>query len=166
MQNQAYVFAIFILNGLAIGFLFDIFRILRKSFKTPDIITYIQDITFWIISGALLLYFIFKFNNGELRLFIFIGIILGTLLYMLIFSRIFIKISVFSINIIRKIFITVIIIPMKYIINILRIIIYKPIKFLYKKVGKLFRKMLSNLKRKSKKIKLNNRIYKNKKDFA
>lgn len=48
--NQAYLFLIFILNGLLIGILFDFFRILRKSFKTPDFITYIQDICFWILA--------------------------------------------------------------------------------------------------------------------
>ena len=43
-SNQAYLFLIFTINGILIGFLFDIFRILRKSFKTNDLITYIEDI--------------------------------------------------------------------------------------------------------------------------
>ena len=54
--NQGYIFVIFILNGFLIGILFDIFRILRKSFKTKDIVTYIEDILFWIITGIFLLY--------------------------------------------------------------------------------------------------------------
>ena len=65
MQNQAYTFIIFVLNGFIIGIFFDIFRILRKSFKTPDVITYMQDIAFWILSGLIILYSIFKFNSGE-----------------------------------------------------------------------------------------------------
>ena len=63
MDNQAYSFIVFILNGILIGLLFDIFRILRKSFKTPDFITYIEDILFWILTGIITLYFIFIFNN-------------------------------------------------------------------------------------------------------
>ena len=55
MPNQAYSFIIFILNGLIIGLIFDIFRIFRKSFKTPDFITYLQDFIFWIIAGSILL---------------------------------------------------------------------------------------------------------------
>ena len=43
VANQANLFLIFTINGILIGLLFDIFRILRKSFKTPDIITYIED---------------------------------------------------------------------------------------------------------------------------
>ena len=84
MQNQAYTFIIFVLNGFIIGILFDIFRILRKSFKTPDVITYMQDIAFWILSGLIILYSIFKFNSGELRLFIFIGVLLGIWAYILV----------------------------------------------------------------------------------
>lgn len=63
MTNQAYTFIVFILNGIIIGILFDCFRILRKSFKTSDIITYIEDILFWIIAGIITLYFIFCYNN-------------------------------------------------------------------------------------------------------
>lgn len=60
------------MNGLLIGLTFDFFRILRKCFKTKNWITYIQDIVFWIITGLIILYSIFKFNNGELRGFIFL----------------------------------------------------------------------------------------------
>ena len=103
MQNQAYTFIIFVLNGFIIGILFDIFRILRKSFKTPDVITYMQDIAFWILSGLIILYSIFKFNSGELRLFIFIGVLLGIWAYILVLSKLFINMSVHIINFIKKI---------------------------------------------------------------
>ena len=79
--NQGYLFLIFIINGIIIGLLFDFFRILRKSFKTKDTITYIEDILFWILTGVVILYSIFTFNNGEIRLFMFLAIILGIILY-------------------------------------------------------------------------------------
>ena len=62
--NQAYIFAVFMINGIIIGILFDIFRILRKTIKTNDIFTYIEDIIFWIMTGATILYnaFIFEFS--------------------------------------------------------------------------------------------------------
>ena len=61
LNNQAYLFALFIVNGILIGILFDIFRILRKTFKTSDFITYIEDIIYWIITGFLTLFFIFRY---------------------------------------------------------------------------------------------------------
>ena len=101
--GQLYTFLIFILTGFIIGILFDVFRILRRSFKTLDFITYIQDIAFWILAGAILLYSIFKFNNGELRGYIFVGIILGVILYLLILSKYFLKVSVKIIEYIKNI---------------------------------------------------------------
>ena len=40
VQNQAYLFLVFSLTGVAIGVLFDFFRILRRTIKTANIITY------------------------------------------------------------------------------------------------------------------------------
>ena len=71
VTNQAYLFCIFIINGIIIGILFDFFRILRKTFKTSDLITYIEDSLFWILTGIIILYSIFVFNSGEIRFFIF-----------------------------------------------------------------------------------------------
>ena len=114
--NEIYIFLLFILTGISIGILFDIFRILRRSFKTIDFITYIQDFLFWILAGAILLYSIFSFNNGELRGYIFIGVILGVILYILIFSKYFVKISVTIINILKKIIYT----HIKFIVNFVK----------------------------------------------
>ena len=101
--EQLYSFFIFTLLGVIISIIFDIFRILRKTFKTPDIITYIEDILFWIITGTITLMAIFLFNNGELRIYIFLGIAIGSILYMLFISRYFIKANVFIINLIKNI---------------------------------------------------------------
>ena len=80
-------FIYFIITGMALSVFFDIFRILRKSFKTPDIITNIEDVVFGIVTGAIILSSIFLFNNGELRLYLFIGIGIGIILYMIFISK-------------------------------------------------------------------------------
>jgi spore cortex biosynthesis protein YabQ len=103
IENQAYLFLVFSLTGVIIGALFDIFRVLRKSFKTADIITYIEDVLFWILTGILVLYNIWYFNDGEIRLFMFLGIIMGVLIYLLTLSRLFINLVISIINIIKKI---------------------------------------------------------------
>ncbi|MBR3255854.1 MAG: spore cortex biosynthesis protein YabQ [Clostridia bacterium] len=102
INNQAYLFFIFSLDGFIIGLLFDFFRILRKCFKTANLVTYIEDILFWILTGFLVLYTIFIFNNGEIRFFMFIGIIIGIALYILLLSKYIITINVFIINIFKN----------------------------------------------------------------
>ena len=129
VTNQAYLFLIFFINGILIGLLFDLFRISRKVFKTSDFVTYIEDILFWILSGIIVLYSIFIFNNGELRLFMFLGILLGTIIYMLLLSSFIIKINIKIINFIKKI-LEIIFIPFKLIYKTIIKFLLKPSMFI------------------------------------
>ena len=149
VTNQAFIFFIFILTGFLIGILFDIFRVLRRSFKTSDIITYIEDILFWIITGLIILYVLFAFNNGQIRGYTLLGLILGGFLYLLIFSNIFIKVMVTILNYIKKVvgfIINIVISPIKFVIKIFR----KPIRFIFINLSKyknnIFTKFASNKK--------------------
>ncbi len=98
INNQALLFLIFSLNGVIIGLIFDFFRILRKSFKTSNLITYIQDIIFWIITGMSVIFFMYKFTDGTIRMYMFLGILLGFIIYILTFSHYLIMIFVFIIK--------------------------------------------------------------------
>ncbi len=155
--NQVYLFLIFIINGVIIGILFDFFRILRKSFKTSDIITYFEDFLFWILTGFSILYFVFVFNNGEIRLFMFLGIAVGITLYMLIFSSLFIKINVSVITFLKRIFIKVleiILIPFRF----FKKLFFKPVSFIIINVRKSSTNLYNNfikITKKHKKIENN-----------
>ena len=142
VNNQAYLFMVFTLVGVVIGVLFDIFRILRKTVKTKDIITNIEDILFWLITGIIIIYSMYIFCDGELRFFMVIGLSLGTLMYMITFSRYVISISVFTIKFLKKI----VIYPLKVIFNILKKIFFRPIFFICFNLRK-------NLSQNAKKIK-------------
>ena len=145
--NQLYVFLLFILTGIIIGILFDVFRIFRRSFKTNDFFTYVQDLLFWILTGCILLFSIFNFNNGELRSYIFLGIILGIILHLLILSKYFINIFVKIINVLKKI----VGYPIHIILNFTK-------KYILCPINKVFSKILSKLPKidiKSKKIPIN-----------
>lgn len=154
--EQLNSFFIFTLVGIIISVLFDIFRVLRKTFKTPDTITYIEDILFWIIAGTIILSSIFLFNNGELRLYLFIGMGIGVLIYMLLLSKYFINISVFIISTIKKVInriLHIILKPIKIIYSILKKIIFKPISFICIN----FKGFILKIIKKSKKIKILNK---------
>lgn len=147
--NQSYLFAIFMINGIIIGILFDIFRILRKTIKTNDIFTYVEDIIFWILTGATILYSAFVFNDGEIRLFMFLAIILGCFIYMVLLSSKVIKINVTIINFIKQILINILKIltlPFQYIYKLLKKILLNPIVFTFINLRKFYKKILNNLK--------------------
>ena len=126
-------------------------------FKTSDIITYIEDIFFWISSGLIILISIFLFNNGELRLYIFIGIVVGILIYMIFISKYFIRFNMFIINISKKTITRILQIiskPIKFIYNIIKKLLFRPISFIFINFRKFFKK-LSNI---FKKIKIFDKI--------
>ena len=127
------LFIVFSLTGVVIGILFDFFRILRRSFKTSNIITYVEDVLFWILTGVLILYNIWYFNNGEIRIYMFLGIIMGLLIYMLTLSNIIV--SLFSK--ILKMLIRILEIPFKTIISIFHKIITIIIKIFNKFTKKI-----------------------------
>lgn len=142
---QLYSMLVFLISGIIIGVFFDFFRILRRSFKTSDIITYIEDIIFWILTGLFLIFVLFQINNGEIRLYNIIGLFIGIILYMIFVSKIFININVKIINFLKKIFIKlfkILLYPIKLLFNILKKLL-KPISFFVinvKKITKNFSK--------------------------
>ena len=81
--EQARVFTIFFALGIIIAFLFDVFRIIRKNIKTGYLITSIEDIIFVLFSGFLVFKSILVFSNGEIRFYLFLGIIFGIVSYIL-----------------------------------------------------------------------------------
>ena len=140
-NTQAGLFLIFILDGILIGFLFDFFRILRKSFSTGHILTALEDIIFWILAGFIILYSIFAYNNGIIRGYMFLGVFCGILLYILTISKFFIKINVTIINFIKR-FIGFILKPLQWIFNITKTIIFKPISNFFIKAIKILKKYI------------------------
>lgn len=146
--SQAYLFLIFSIDGILIGLLFDFFRILRKSFKTPDFVTYIEDIVFWFLTGLIILYSIFTFNNGELRAYIFIALFIGIVIYILALSKYIIKINVTIIKFIRSIaskIINILMFPFKIVLNLLKKVIFKPFRFIYLNIHKKMTNILKNI---------------------
>lgn len=166
-ENQAYIFLIFTLNGVFIGLLFDFFRILRKGFKTSNILTYFEDILFWIFTGLSVIYSMIKFSNGNLRFFMVIGIIIGIIVYMLTLSRWIIKISVSIINAVKtavKFAFNILIYPFKIIHKIIRKILVKPLTSLFYNTSKKL-KNVQYLYKSSHKLQKNQKKCKKKKEF-
>ncbi len=131
--DQAKIFLIFIIVGILISFIFDMFRIVRKVYKFTDIMIYIQDILFWILAGLILLFSIFKFNSGSIRLYLFFSVFIGAILYTCSISSIITNIGTGVLKVLNTI--------LNYIIKILFI----PIKVVHKIICKLKnKKFISN----------------------
>ncbi len=135
MFNELTTFLIYIISGMAICIFYDVFRVLRKTIKTSNIVTYIEDVVFWIVVCTFLIWLIFKVSFGELRSYIFIGLILGGIIYLLTFSKYFIIINVKILTILKNILLKIFTPILKF--------IRKPIIFFYIKTKKIYSKLSS-----------------------
>lgn len=143
--NQIYVFLIFIIDGILIGLLFDFFRILRKSFHTSNVMTYVEDVMFWILTGIIIMYTLYVICGGEIRIYMFIGIFIGVCMYILTISKYIIKVSVKIIMSLKKV----------------TIFIFGPFISLGKFIYNSMKKIVFIVKKKRKKILDNNILQKN-----
>ncbi|MDI6604068.1 MAG: spore cortex biosynthesis protein YabQ [Thermoanaerobacteraceae bacterium] len=131
VKSQLYAFFVTFYGGIAIAFIYDIYRIIRIIVKPKKIISNIGDIIFWIIGTIIMIYFLYISNYVELRLFNFLGFFIGALLYDIALSPFIIKLLLKAYKIIIKILIRLYnttVYPIKMILKILHI----PYKFLTK----------------------------------
>ncbi len=122
IYNQCKVFCAFFILGILTGFIFDFFRALRKSIKTNNLITYIEDVVFFIIISIMFLKSIIVFSSGEIRFYIFIAVIFGIIIYILTIGNLCAIIFKVILDFLKKFilcFIRAMKIPLKFILNIL-----------------------------------------------
>lgn len=150
--EQLTSFIYFILTGILLGIIFDIFRISRRTIKTSDFFTNLEDVLFGLIAGIIILFSIFNFNNGELRLYIFIGLSIGIILNMLFISKYFIKINIYIISFIKKTF-KFLFKPIIFLVKFIKKILFKPFLFVIFNIRKLINQITNKLTINLKKVK-------------
>lgn len=87
-ENQLVEFLYSMTGGIAIGLLYDLFRIKRRTVKTRVFFIHFEDIVFWTAALIIGLLTVYAANGGVLRGYILVGIVLGVITYFLLVSRI------------------------------------------------------------------------------
>lgn len=80
-DSQAYIFMITLYGGMLVGLAYDFYRFLRKAIKSGRWLTALLDTLFIITLGLIVVFVMYMANQGELRLFTFVGFLLGFALY-------------------------------------------------------------------------------------
>ncbi|NLC19960.1 MAG: spore cortex biosynthesis protein YabQ [Clostridiales bacterium] len=84
--NQAYVFLSTVYTGMILGLIYDLNRTIRRIFKPGRWLVGVLDLLFWLIAAAIVFTVLYFANNGEIRLYNFIGLAIGWSLYLLTIS--------------------------------------------------------------------------------
>jgi len=80
--NQPYIFLATVYGGIVLGLIYDIYRGIRLLFKRKKAVTIIFDLLFALSALVLSAGVLYIVNSGDVRLYTFIGFILGFSLYM------------------------------------------------------------------------------------
>ncbi len=129
------------IGGLALGLVFDIFRIFRKNFKGASYAVWLQDILMWAAMLAVVYITLFITNSAQLRWYEFAGFGAGLAVYMVALSRLVTAISSAVIGFFKKIFAFVFMVvsfPFRLIAKLLA----TPLRFLGRQISKLYKRIL------------------------
>lgn len=124
INEQAFLFLTCVQTGIIMGMLYDFIRIVRKIIHHPNWIVQIEDLLYWITCGCFAFIMVYWENYGQIRVFVFIGILIGAVLYFSTASILFMKVATAIIywtkKVLKKI-ISFVLIPIKCIIVIINI---------------------------------------------
>lgn len=133
----------FIGVGVILAIIFDFFRAYRRYKKVQKGKSVIQNILYFVIAWFIIIFSLLKLINGDIRIYLFFGILIGVLIYLSTFSNYVIKmfIKLFKIN---SEFMDYILLPIKLFRQILQKIYTFFILFI-KKCCKLFLYVIFNI---------------------
>ncbi len=82
LAEQVVIFAWTLAIGMLAGLCYEIYRVTRDVLRLKKAGTIFGDIIFWIFLTFLSFFLLLKANNGQLRLYVFIGLLLGAAVFL------------------------------------------------------------------------------------
>jgi spore cortex biosynthesis protein YabQ len=106
--------------GLFFGICLDTYQYFLKRPERKRIIVFFHDLLFWILQALLLFYVLFLVNQGEVRIYIALALVLGFAFYQSMLKAPYLRIL--------KLFISISVQLYHFIVKLIIMIVYKPIK--------------------------------------
>ncbi len=125
--NEIYFFGCCVLTGVAVISMYDVLRIFRRVVKHGVFAVGIEDFIYWVGSSFFVFHIIYIRNDGIIRGFAILAIILGMLIYNITISHVLVK-------------------YISMIINKIIHIVTAPIKWIVKKCSKILKKCYKTVK--------------------
>ncbi|HLS08095.1 spore cortex biosynthesis protein YabQ [Lentibacillus sp.] len=109
-------------GGFYLGMALDTFRRLSVYWKQRVLLVYVMEISFWLMQTLLLYFVLFQVNSGELRVYVFIAILLGFAMYQALAANSYKRLLEHLINVTVKVY--------RFLVNVVKMIIITPITFI------------------------------------
>ena len=92
INQQAFLFLTCVKTGIMMAMLYDLIRVLRKIVNHPNWVVQVEDFLYWVMCGYFAFTMIYWRNFGQIRGFVFLGILIGGVLYFATVSKVFVKV--------------------------------------------------------------------------
>ena len=107
--------------GIFFGAGLDTYNRFLKRSKRKSWLVFINDVLFWILQGLFIFFVLFRVNQGELRIYIFIALLCGFATYQSLFKVIYSRWL--------EVLISFVISLLRFFVKIVYLLVYKPIYF-------------------------------------
>lgn len=87
LAEQIYLFIMLVAAGMLAGFCYDLYKVTRSKLRLKRTGTFLGDIFFWLFLTCISFYLLLQLNAGEVRIYVFLGLALGALLYMQLMGK-------------------------------------------------------------------------------
>lgn len=145
LSNQTLAFLHACLLGAAMGVFYDVFRILRIAIPTRKGVVFAQDVVFFLLCAVATFLFLLSEIDGVVRVFLFIGELLGAVLYYFTLGQLVMKVSKTIIEVVKAILrfiVRYLLAPIWRLIYTVVAILLRPFQLL----GQIMKKSLQRLK--------------------
>jgi spore cortex biosynthesis protein YabQ len=137
ISGQAVTLFSMVFCGFLMGFLYDTYRIFERMYKMKKWLIWICDLLFWISATFLVFGTLLRVNEGIVRIYIFLGLGIGTIIYLLSFRVLYGKILKKMIQIILIIYGTL--------VKIIQVLLIAPVVSLFLFVVKMVKWLIKIL---------------------
>jgi len=96
VTRELIIFFYFILGGMMGGIFFDLLRITRRNRRIGDIVVYLEDIIFWLLLGAGVIWLSYVTDAGQIRIYMIVALFLGMIIYFLTLTKLIYKVLDFT----------------------------------------------------------------------
>ncbi len=91
IYDEAHLFLVCFVLGVVLAMVYDGIRVLRLLFRHKDWLVDVEDLMYWIFTAWMVFWTLFRYNQGVLRGYAFVGMFLGVVIYFLTMSRVLLQ---------------------------------------------------------------------------
>ncbi|WNQ11684.1 spore cortex biosynthesis protein YabQ [Paenibacillus aurantius] len=126
LQTQFVTMGMMFLSGLALGVVFDTYRVLTGQLRMPLWLISLFDLVYWAGSTLFVFRMLYYSNQGDLRFYVFLGLAVGVTFHYWFLSRPVIRLVLLLIKLVRWL--------ARMIRRTFELVVVKPIILLYRLV--------------------------------